>query len=652
MLDILFFDYETRSRVELKKYGVYPYVECPDFAPLMAAWALNNDPVQLAVGTLDIRLDLEDMLRDPSVIKVAHNAQFERIVTSAVLGMPVGQYLEPEPWFDTAAIACEQGWPRSLSPLAQALGGGELKDEAGTRLINLFCKPNRKGGWNGPHTHPVEWQQFCAYCVQDVATLRDVFKRMKGLSGWPTLTERRVFMVDQRMNDRGVNIDLWMAQEAVRCREENSAEQVAEITELSGGLILNPNSQPQMMEWVRYEGIDCSDMQSGTLEALLAGDTLTDDQQRILELKSELALTASHKFSAAVGGINSDGRLRGQFKFYGAHTGRWSGRGVQLQNLPRAGLPSKTAVDEAILTLKLGERVTPQELKCLVRPLLVGPFTRFDYSSIEARVIAWLAGEKWALDAFRLERDIYVETAKKMGNLTRAQGKVAVLALGFGGGVNSLTGMLNISKYVDGVGRLPADGLPDFLEDMTPKEVREALVLLVRQWRKANPKIVQFWSDFDEAIAEGGMVGRHIRVSHTRNHRGVTMHVQLPSGRSLNYHGLKWMRTRMEDPKTGKFRMVEGWTYIDPQSKNRRIGTYGGRMTENVVQATARDIMAEAMVELEQRGFKIVGTVHDELIIEGEHDLDLIEKIMCAPPSWCQDMPINAEGGHLDRYEK
>lgn len=631
MVDILYFDYETRSRVELKKYGVYPYVEDDDFAPLMAAWAMNDGPVELAVGTLDIRLDLEDYIRDESIIKVAHNAQFERIVSSATIGLPVGTYLDPDPWFDTAAIACEQGWPRHLGQLAHALGGGELKDEAGTRLINLFCKPNRKGGWNGPNTHPVEWQQFCDYCVQDVATLRDVFKRMKGLGGWPTLMERRVFMADQHMNDRGVEIDLWMAQEAVRCRDENSADHVAEITALSNGTIVNPNSQPQMMAWVRAEGIDCPNMQGETIEALLEDNALTPDQHRILELKSELGLTASHKFSAAVGGINSDGRLRGQFKFYGAHTGRWSGRGVQLQNLPRLGLPNKTAVDEAILTLKLGERVSPHELKMLVRPLLVGPFTRFDYSSIEARVIAWLAGEQWALDAFVRGRDIYVETAERMSTptkkLTRAHGKVAVLALGFGGGVNSLQAM-------------GADG------------AKEELVLLVRQWRKANPKIVQFWSAFDEAIAEGGKVGKYISVKHTRNHRGVNMHVQLPSGRSLNYHGLKWMRTRMEDPKTGKFRMVEGWTYLDPQSKNRRIGTYGGRMTENVVQATARDIMAEAMVALEDNDFPVVGTVHDELIIEGAHDLDKIESIMCAPLAWCPGMPIAAEGGHLERYEK
>jgi DNA polymerase len=343
-----------------------------------------------------------------------------------------------------------------------------------------------------------------------------------------------------------------------------------------------------------------------------------------------LALTASKKFAAALIGANSVGRLRGQFQFYGAHTGRWSGRGVQLQNLPRKGLESQLLVDEAILTLKLGERVDPQTLKCLVRPLLVGPFTVFDYASIEARVIAWLAGEKWALDAFRLGRDIYVETAERMSTptrpLTRFQGKVAVLALGFAGGVNSLRAM-------------GAEG------------TKEELGILVRQWRNANPKIVQFWAEVDEAISSGGTVGKHVSIKHTRNRRGVTMHVRLPSGRSLNYHGVKWERYRVKDHDTKKMVSKEGWTYLDPRGMGR-IGTYGGRMTENIVQAVARDVMAEAMVVLEEKGFQVVGTVHDELIIEGAHDIEVVHSLMCRPPAWCPDLPIEAEGGHLPRYSK
>lgn len=629
MPDLLFLDYETRAVRDLRKVGVYAYTECPEFSALMCAWSLNGGPVNLALSEEDIIRQIGDDILDPNVIKIAHNAQFERIVSSRVFNLPPGEYLAPEPWFDTAAIACEQGWPRSLAPLAQALQG-EQKDEAGTRLINLFCKPNRKGGWNDWTTHPWQWLEFIDYCEQDVYTLIDVFKRMKGLAGWPTLTERQVFMVDQYMNDRGVVIDLHMAEEAVRCLEENSAEQIEEIIELTGGTVQNPNSQPQMMAWVKQEDLPAKNLQAGTIEDLLAGDDLTPIQRKVLELKTELALTASKKFYAAVIGCSPDGRLRGQFKFYGAHTGRWSGRGVQLQNLPRAGLGSQLEIDDAILTLKLGERVDPQTLKCLVRPLLVGPFTVFDYSAIEARVIAWLAGEQWALDAFLQGRDIYVETAERMSTttkkLTRSHGKVAVLALGFAGGVNSLVAM-------------GADG------------TKEELDLLVRQWRKANPKIVQFWSDMENAIAEGGQVGRHIMVTHTKNRRGVTMHVRLPSGRSLNYHGMKWQRYRVIDPRTKKPVTKEGWTYLNPQGKGY-IGTYGGRMTENVVQATARDIMAEAMVALEDRGIHVVGTVHDELIIEGTHDLDDISKIMCASPSWCTDMPITAEGGHLMRYSK
>lgn len=592
----------------------------------MCAWSLNGGPVNIAL-TEDACRAMPG-LTDDAVVKVAHNAQFERVVTSRIIGLPSGKYLDPEPWYDTAAIAAEQGWPRSLAPLAEALGG-EQKDEAGTRLINLFCKPNRKGEWNDHSTHPREWMDFIDYCEQDVYTLIDVCNQMGDLGGWPTLTERRVFMVDQHMNDRGVVVDLDLAREAVRCGEQNSEEQTAELIALTEGTVQNPNSNPQMMAWVQAEGLPAKNLQAATIEKLLEGE-LTDTQRRVLELRKELALVASKKFQAALIGANEDGRLRGQFKFYGAHTGRWSGRGVQLQNLPRAGLPSEYHVDEAILTLKLGERVDPQTLKCLVRPLLVGPFTVFDYSAIEARVIAWLAGEKWALEAFAQGRDIYVETAERMSTpskkLTRSHGKVAVLALGFAGGVNSLVAM-------------GADGTKDELN------------LLVRQWRKANPKIVQFWADMDEALAQGGKVGEHINVKHTRDSRGVTMHVTLPSGRSLNYHGLKWMRYRVENKDTGKFIMKEGWTYLDPGSK-ARIGTYGGRMTENVVQATARDIMAEAMVALEQTGFPVVGTVHDELIIEGEYNLDYIRSIMCTPPSWCQDMPIDAEGGHMKRYSK
>jgi len=625
MVDVLYLDYETRARVDLKKFGVYAYVQCPDFRALMCAWSFNGDQVQLALSQEEC-LEIPG-LTDDNVIKVAHNAQFERIVTSQIIGLPCHKFLDPEPWYDTAAIAAEQGWPRSLAPLAEALGG-EQKDEAGNRLINLFCKPNRKGGWNDWTTHPKEWMDFIDYCEQDVYTLMDVCRQMGGLAGWPNLTERRVFMADQRMNDRGVNIDLDMAKEAVRCLEENNAEMAEEFTELSG--VDNPKSNPQMMAWVKAEGIPAKNMQATTIEALLAGDELTYEQRRVLELRSELALTASQKFSAAVGGVSPDGRLRGQFKFFGAHTGRWSGRGVQLQNLPRAGLPSEYHVNEAILTLKLGERVDPQTLKCLVRPLLVGPFTVFDYASIEARVIAWLAGEQWALDAFTKGRDIYVETAERMSTpskkLTRAQGKVAVLALGYAGGVNSLVNM-------------GADG------------TKEELNLLVRQWRKANPKIVKFWENLDEAISQGGKVGSHVMFKHKRDRRGVTMSVRLPSGRSLNYHGVRWQRYRVEDPKTGKFVMKEGWTYLNI-SGHGFIGTYGGRMAENITQAVARDIMAEAMVRLEDTGFQVVGTVHDEFIIEGMHDLDKIERIITASPDWAAGLPIAAEGGHKARYSK
>lgn len=625
-MNVVYVDIETRSRVDLKNAGTYRYVECPDWEILMGAWSLNDGPVFMTIGheATVAQFEAYQMIADRFI---AHSCQFERINFSRA-ALPSCTYLPPEPWLDTAAIAAELGFPRKLAPLAVALGG-EQKDEAGTRLINLFCKPRTAGKMKGtfwsPAEKPDEWMEFISYCHQDVVTLRDVYKR---LGGWPSETERQAFMADQRMNDNGITIDVDLAIEAVRCAAENAKGQMLELSDRTDWTVLNPNSQPQMMAWVRAQGLPATNLKAATVEALLAS-ALTDDQRAVLELRQELALVASKKFQAAIRGVSSDGRLRGQFQFYGAHTGRWSGRGVQLQNLPRASLPSTMHVDEAIVTLKTGENVDAQTLKALIRPMLVGPFTTVDYSAIEARVIAWLAGEQWALDAFAGGRDIYVETAERMSTsskkLTRQQGKVAVLALGYAGGVNAL-------KVMGGQG------------------TKDELQLLVNQWRRANPKIVRFWAALDEALGEGGQVGK-VRVTHSQDRRGTIMHVRLPSGRTLNYHGMKWMRYRVTDKVTGKTTVKEGWTYLDPTGTGR-IGTYGGRMSENITQAVARDVLAEAMIKVEEAGLVMAGTVHDEFLIEGAHPVKQIERLICTMPRWADGLPLSAEGGVLMRYSK
>jgi DNA polymerase len=621
-------DIETRSRVDLKKYSVYRYVECPDFRILMAAWSLDGSRTR--VETTQQGIKNIPGLWDDDVLKVAHNAPFERVCFSTFAGLPVGQYLPPQPWHDTQAVAAEHGYPQGLDRLAKALGCTP-KDSAGTRLINLFCKPNRKGGWNDATTHPDEWLEFMVYCGQDVDTLAEVDQ---AVGDFPTESERWVYWADQRINDHGILIDAPMARRAMAAAEANREVQEARVRELTG--LKNPGSQPQFLKWVRTFAPKAQNIQKETVARLLASGRLTPEQEEVLLLRQELALVASKKYASALNGMNRDHRLRGTLRFGGAHTLRWSGRGTQVQNLPSEqfktddGEWDEAGEQAAILDLMMGLGASSLELKKLVRSLFTAEdgLTIVDYAAIEARVIAWWCGEEWALEAFRKNRDIYVETAERMGGLTRAQGKVAVLALGFAGGVNSLRAM-------------GAEG--------TDPELK----FLVDQWRRANPHIVSMWRALQDAVADSQhgpvAVGQHITVTRS----GETLRIHLPSGRALTYHGMRWERYQVRDKDTNRLIAKEGWRYDNPKPMPPlRIGTYGGRLAENVTQAIARDIMAEALVRLLRRGIQPVGHVHDEIINEGTHDVELVSEIMCVPPQWALDMPIAGAGFNTKRYRK
>lgn len=605
MTGALYIDVETFSDVDLTKYGVYRYAESPGFEILMAAWSLDGSETRVAVGRDEV--EAIPGLRDSAVLKVAHNAQFERVCFSAFFGLPAGQYLDPEEWEDTAALAAVAGYPRGLGALAVTLGAQE-KDEAGTALINWFCKPDRKGQRRLPQDHPEKWDQFVAYCAQDVDTLRDVHGL---LPGWPSDLERRVFMVDQRINDRGIKVDLEMAEACIAADEEGRARAGEELKDLLG--IDNPGSVPQITAALEETGIKLPNMRAETLDALLAGNKLTEVQRRALELRQLTALVAARKYSAALGSCSEDGRLRGQFRFFGAHTGRWSSRGVQIQNLPRVALDQ---TEGHILDLLLGGNPGPEVLKGLVRSLFVGPFTVVDYSSIEARGLAWLAGEEWVLQAFREKRDIYVETANRMSTparpLTRQQGKVAVLALGYQGGVNALRNM-------------GAEGTD------------EQLSTLRDLYREANPRTKRLWFSMERAFIEGGKAGR---LEVVKTNRGRDRELILPSGRALTYRGVKVVGS-------GRDQRI---LFDDP--KGHRADTYGGRLVENATQAVCRDILAEALVALDAAGYNVVGHVHDEAIVDGEAPVDEIAAVMCRLPKWARGLPIAAEGFVTQRYRK
>ena len=604
----LYIDIETYSTTDIKR-GVYRYSEDPEFLVLMAAWAIDDDPTQVAIGHEEIAsiphlLDGSDV-----VVRVAHNAQFERVCLSRLAALPVGSYLPPEAWEDTMALMAEWGYPQSLEDGAKALGA-EPKDGAGKDLIRWFCQPARNGKRRLPEDHPEKWAAFVEYCRQDVDTMRDMHKRLLAKHGaWPTEQERQVWIADQKVNDRGITVDLELAAHAVEAASVNTEEAKAEARAITG--VENPNSTAQLLAW--FGGL-VPDLKADTVRQALARDDLTADQRRVLELRQGMALTAHKKFQAALDAASPDGRLRGGFRFFGAHTGRWAGRGLQLQNLPRAGFSSEAAQDAAILDLNLGLGADPQTLKALVRPLLVGPFTVCDYSAIEARVVAWLAGESWALEAFAEGRDIYVETANRMGGgMGRKEGKVAVLALGYNGGVWSLRAM--------GGDALGGEAV---------------LQRIVDQWRGANRQIVRLWGRLERAFYYGGQAGDRLTVEADGSDRLV----RLPSGRAVVYHQVRAGRDgrlSFQDPKLR-------W----------RTETYGGRLVENVTQAVARDVLGAALVRLVEEGHRVVGHVHDEVIVESspESSLAAIRRVMVTPTEWSEGLPLAAAGYSCGRYRK
>lgn len=625
-----YFDLETKSRVNLKKSSAYRYVSDPDFEILMLAWAFDDDPVQITTDPSEMQ-ELLPHITGSDVEKVTHNSNFERLCMSSFAGLPEGTYIHPRHWRDTQALAGIHGYPQKLEQLAGWLEG-EQKDPAGSALIRLFCVPNStnrktasggtnpKGSFNRPEDFPEEWEQFKAYCVQDVETLRDV---ERSLPDWPSTMERNIEISSNLINDRGILVDVPLARQAVEIGETNGMVQELEIQKLTG--VANPNSGPQMLKWLGSAGHPLPNLQAQTVADTLADGVEDPTVQRVLELRQELALVAAKKYEAALVRVNKDNRLRGAFQYFGAHTGRWAGRGVQLQNLPREtigggeldGAELDSAILEAVASVMDTGEADAITLKALVRNMFIGPFTVVDYAAIEARVISWLAGEAWALEAFEKGRDIYVETGQRMGGMSRSEGKVAVLALGYNGGIGSLKAM-------------GAQGSDAHLQN------------LVSQWRSANPNIVQFWRDLDEAFRVGGEAGR---ISVERD--GETRRVFLPSGRAVVYHGVK---QRWAENRWGKRSRIV--SFKDPAKNGLREDTYGGKLSENVTQAVARDVLGEALVRLTRANYRIVGHVHDEILIEGEVPVAEIEKIMIESPKWAEGLPLAAAGFSAPRYRK
>lgn len=634
-------DIETYSDVDLSKCGVYKYVE-GDFHILLFAYAFDDEDVKIVDMASGEKLPQEvlDAIDDPNVIKWAWNAQFER----TCIGHYLGRVLSPDSWRCSMVHAASLSLPLSLKEAAKALKTGEQKDKAGENLIRFFsvpCKPTKSNGGrtrNLPEHNPEGWQQFKDYCLQDVRTERDIRKR---LEVFPLMEhEWDYYHMDQRINDRGVLIDKQLVEQAIACDLMLSDSMTKKAYELTG--LENPNSVSQLKTWLQERGIEIDSLGKKEVAAMITDlDKHSCDQEALdmLKLRLQMAKSSVKKYQAAERCTCADGRARGLFQFSGANrTQRWSGRNIQLQNLPQNHI---STLDEARELVKMGcfdlvESIygnTPDILSQLIRTMLIAkPGHKFivaDFSAIEARVLAWLAGEEWRMEAFKNGEDIYCASASQMfgvpvvkhginGEL-RQKGKVAELACGYGGAAGALISMGALDMG------LSEEELPDLIDD----------------WRNSNPKIVQFWWDIEKAAIEtikdhkDRQVGR-IGVSFSSN----TLWLQLPSGRRLAY-----VKPKLQPNRFGRLSITyEG---LGQNNKWSRIETYSGKLVENITQATARDLLAEAMWRIEKAGLEIVGHVHDEVILEVPEDSVTVEdvcQIMNQNPKWADGIVLNSAG--------
>ncbi len=654
-------DIETYSSVDLIASGVRPYTEVEDFEILLIAFKVDEEPTQIidmtqegpAAGFWDespALLRFKSLLTDPAVLKTAYNASFERTALARWfrLAMP------PEQWACTMVLAANLGLPGTLAACGAALGLDKQKMEEGKELINYFCKPCKATKANGGRTRnrpgdaPEKWERFMLYCIRDVDVEVDIREQLSGFH--IPEEERQAWYLDQYINDRGVTVDTVLMKMAQACSAQYSERLQAEARELTG--MENPNSPTQLKRWIaQEEGMEVPSLNKEVMPDLMATVT-KDSTRRMLTIRSELAKTSVSKYEAMERGLCKDGRVHNLLQFYGANrTGRWAGRLVQVQNLPQNKLPDLALARELVCDgdfelLEMAYGAPPFVLSQLIRTTFIpSPGNRFivaDYSAIEARVIAWLADEKWVLEEFRGDGLIYEATAaqmfhaekkdiKKGGPLAslRSKGKVATLACGYQGGVGALIRMGALNS-----------GIPE-----------EELAGIVKRWRKANARIVRYWYDVESAAiraVEGGRVTlRHgVKMFCERGY----LFIQLPSGRRLAY-----FQPRLEpEPAFDKM----GVTYMGVNQETKtfsRLKTYGGKLVENIVQATARDCLRESMTALDAAGYKIVFHVHDEVILDtpkGTGSLEDVLEIMGRTLPWAPGLPLNAAGFETDFYMK
>ncbi len=645
MKTILGIDIETYSPVPLPKTGVYRYVDTDEFEILLFSYAYDDGPVQtvdMACGEQLPEKVLAD-LENPDVIKVAYNAQFERVCLSRYLG----HWLDPHQWRCTAVMAAYLTMPARLADAAVALGATEQKMEEGKDLIRFFsvpCKPTKANDGrtrNLPEHAPDKWAVYKQYNAQDVETERAV---RKACEAHPMLeSEWELYALDQLINDRGVRVDKLLVKQAMRVDSEFTEAAYQRAKDITG--LENPGSVAQLKAWLADQDVPMESLAKKLVQEKAANtEGLVSE---MLSLRLELSKTSIKKYETIARCVCRDGRVHGMLQFYGANrTGRWAGRLLQVQNLPQNHLED---LDTAAAVVKTGDTElvemlygsVPNTLSELIRTALIPKqgcrFIVADFSAIEARVLAWLAGEEWVLDEFSGAGKIYEATASRMyhvpkesivkGNPNyeyRQKGKQATLSCGYGGGVGALKNM---------GAKMPED-------EMQP---------LVDAWRAANPHIVGLWNAMDRAMRKVIREHSSVRVGKIRLYwKDEKMLIRLPSGRELCYLSPRTVTNRFGS---------DGIGYMAPAANGQLMvqETFGGKACENVTQATARDILAYAMLNLEAHGYRIVFHVHDECVMEMPEGIGSVEEacaIMGQPPEWCSDLPLRADGYECRSYRK
>ena len=638
-------DIETYSDVDLISCGVYKYSSSPHFEILLIAYSVDDKEtvcIDVANGEEPPK-EFMEMLFDDTVTKTAFNANFERTCFSNYYQ----HSFRPEAWRCTAVQAAMLALPLSLEGVGAVLGLDKQKMTEGKELIKYFCSPCKATKSNGGRTRnlpkdaPEKWRQFKTYCIRDVDVEKQIRQR---LAKFPIpKREQEIYCLDQRINDRGIMVDRNLVNHAVACDLLYKETATARAYELTG--LENPNSVSQLKLWLKEKGLEVDSLAKDTVKDLSM--KAEGDVQEVLKLRLATSKTSVKKYEAIYRSVCAENRVHGLLQFYGANrTGRWAGRLVQIHNLPQNHLPdlelARALVSEGRYEeVELFYESTPNVLSELIRTAFVAkPGCRFiisDYSAIEARVLAWLAGEEWRLQVFETHGKIYEASASAMFHVPieeitktsplRQKGKISELALGYGGAVGALTSMGALKM-----------GLTE-----------EELPGLVSTWRSANPHITAFWWAVDEAAVTAVRDKKPSKVGRVSfEYKSGILFVTLPSGRKLSY-----VKPRMMLNKFGR----EGLTYegIGESKKWMRLETYGPKLVENIVQAASRDILAEAMLRLEKEGFDIVCHVHDEVVLEvpdGKSSVEEVNEIMAVNPVWTEGLPLIAAGFESPFYKK